>query len=415
MKNAKVILVVLALIVGVSLSCKFLKDKTPKSVNDTRQIDFTTPADGLDVKVDLDKKQTSSAKIDKSGGSISLTAADGSKFTLEVPADALDAETTITLTAVKTVDGAPLDNKTPTAVQLEPSGLKLKQVAALTITPAKEIPVKEQIVFGYEGNGKDYHLAPVDPKSKVIKVKLLGFSGAGVGTGSDSAWAAHQIIEASNASTRLLQKFGEATQAARREILVEGDESGSSEDLFKSFLDAFMEQVVMKEIAAAELDCKHAEKALHDLIFHERLTQLVGLADSGKGSPGFIEKTNKLLDIGHKCKKSYRVNGSSNNVSFTGEICNINKPFTIDAKYPGGTAKTTFFPDVEGEGQTTVTGSGGGCTHSGGGDYTVVLKDDGSGTLTWTTTDTISCPGFSNSRTATFSLPLQPAPDLSCP
>jgi hypothetical protein len=47
-------------------------------------------------------------------------------------------------------------------------------VATLTITPAKEIPLKDQIIFGYEKNGIDYHLASVDPKSKDVKVKLLG-------------------------------------------------------------------------------------------------------------------------------------------------------------------------------------------------------------------------------------------------
>jgi len=110
----------------------------------------------------------------------------------------------------------------------------------------------------------------------------------------------------------------------------------------------------------------------------------------------------------------YRVSGSSNNVSFSGEICSLSKQFTIDATYPGGTATTTFYPGGDDAGSTTVSGGGGSCKHTGGGDYTVILKDDGSGTLTWTTSDTIECP-FTFSRTATFSLTLQPAPELSCP
>lgn len=140
---------------------------------------------------------------------MSLTAADGSKFTLEVPAKALDADTTITMTAVKSIDGAPLDNNTPTAVQLEPSGLFFKEMVTPTILPAKEIPIKNQIIFGYEGNGQDYHLAVVDPKGKDIKIKLMRFSGAGVGSGSDTAWAANLQIQASKAATRLLQKYGD--------------------------------------------------------------------------------------------------------------------------------------------------------------------------------------------------------------
>lgn len=414
MKKMKAKIVILALLLVLAQSCKTAGDKSSKTASNAPNIDFTKPANGLDVKVELDKKQTSTEVIGKSGGSVSLTAADGSKFKLDVPENALDSEIPIKMTAVKTLDGAPLESNTPTAVQLEPSGFTFKDFVTLTIVPAKEIPLNKQVAFGYEGSGKDYHLAPVDPKSNEIRIKLLGFSGAGVGSTSDSGWAAHQMIEASSASTRLINEFGKQARAERSKALL-GDESGSTVELFEPFLDAFMEQVVLKEIDAAEHDCKHAEKALHDLIIHERLTELVGLADSATGSPGFIERTNRLLDLGHKCRRSYRVNGSSNNVSFSGEICNINKPFSIDATFPGGKAKTTFFPDGEGEGQTTVYGGGGGCKHSGGGDYTVVLTNDGAGTLTWTTTDTIDCPGFGNTRTATFSLPLTPAPELSCP
>ena len=113
--------------------------------------------------------------------------------------------------------------------------------------------------------------------------------------------------------------------------------------------------------------------------------------------------------------QSYRVAGVSNNVSFAGEICSLNKPFTLDAKFPGGTAKTSFSPSSAGGGSTTVSGGGGGCVHSGGGNYTVTANQDGSATISWTTTDKLACPGFSNSRTATFTLPLQPAPEISCP
>ena len=114
--------------------------------------------------------------------------------------------------------------------------------------------------------------------------------------------------------------------------------------------------------------------------------------------------------------QSYRVSGASNGVNFSGEICSLAKPFSIDATFPGGgAAKTTFNPSSDTNGSTTVSGGGAGCSQSGGGSYSVTLKPDGSGTITWTTTDQLACPGFNNSRTVTFTLPLQPAPDLKCP
>lgn len=110
----------------------------------------------------------------------------------------------------------------------------------------------------------------------------------------------------------------------------------------------------------------------------------------------------------------FRVDGTSNGVRFTGEICKLSKPFNIDAKFPGGKATTTFTPEGPYSGSTKVSGGGAGCTHTGGGNYNLSGADDAP-TLTWTTSDKIACPGFGNSRTATFSLPLIPAPDLVCP
>ena len=405
--------IVVALLIAVSLSCKWLPTRTTKTIKGPA-IDFTSPSKGLDVKVQLDKTLTATQRFSQSGGSISLTAVDGSKFTLDVPANALEADTSITMAAVKSLDGAPLANNTPTAVQLEPSGLFFKEMATLTIVPAKEIPIKEQIIFSYEGDGQDYHLAVIDPRSKEIKIKLMHFSGAGVGSGSDSAWAATLQLQADSAYSRLAQKLGELLQPAR--FSEDSSDANKVDEKALSLLNQFEEQVVLKEIAAAEQDCKLARKALQDLLYLGRLCRLLSapLPDDFEG------KVRRLEEIVRKCgggnsNRHYRVSGQSNNVSFNGEICSLDKPFALDATFPGGSAKTSFTPGSALAGSTSVSGGGGGCTQSGGGNYTVTIREDGSGTITWTTTDKLTCPGFGNSRTATFTLPLQPAPELSCP
>jgi len=405
--------IVVILLIAVSLSCKWLPTRTTKTIKGPA-IDFTSPGKGLDVKVQLDKKQTATGKVSQGGGSVSLTAADGSKFTLDVPANAVEADTTITMTAVKSLDGAPLANNTPTAVQLEPSGLFFKEMATLTIVPAKEIPTKEQIIFSYEGDGQDYHLAVIDPRSKEIKIKLMHFSGAGVGGGSDSAWAATLQLQAGSAYTRLAQKLAELLQPER--FSEDSSDANKVDEKALSLLNQFEEQVVLKEIAAAEQDCKLARKALQDLLYLGRLCRLL----SAPLPDDFAEKVRRLEEIISKCgggnsNRHYRVSGQSNNVSFNGEICSLDKPFALDATFPGGSAKTSFTPGSALAGSTSVSGGGGGCTQSGGGNYTVTIREDGSGTITWTTTDKLTCPGFGNSRTATFTLPLQPAPELSCP
>ena len=403
MKNTKVALVVLAILLGVSLSCTFLKEKVAKTTSNAPVVDFTTPSDGVDVKVALDKKHTASGKIGKAGGSVSLTAGDGSKFTLDVPANALDFETTITMTAVKTLDGAPLDTNTPTAVQLEPSGQLFNELLTLTIVPAKEIPIEKQVMFGYEGDGEDYHMAPVDPKSKDIKIKLMSFSGAGVGSASDSAWAAHLMLDASNASTRLRQKFAEATQKARREAL-QGNETGTTEELIAPFIKDFINQVVLVEMAASMEDCRNAQKALNDLFFIERQTQLAGLADSATGSPKFKERTDKLLKIGEECKKkaaAFQIVGGLDDFQTSTKVCDIMQPFTLTGggftnKFSGGMSGTyNFTGPFQSEGSGT---------------YTISLPEglDKPGTMTGEGSGSVTVEGRTFTRSGTEKYTLTP-------
>lgn len=313
-------------LIAVSISCKSLMPTKTAETGSEPPVDFTTPGRSLDVKVQLDKKLTASDKISSAGGTLSLTGADGSQFTLEIPPNALDADTAITMTAVKTLDGAPVDTNTPAAVQLEPSGLIFKDFVTLTIVPGKEIPVEQQVIFGYEGDGKDYHLALVDPKSKEIKIKLLGFSGAGVSMSSGRGWGSG--MQVASAKTRLIQKFAEATQEERRAV-ERGETPKSTKELLKPFLDAFYEQVVKVKIEAGERDCQHAKQALEDLHFHERMLQLAGLADSATGSPGFTETVKHLLEIGNRCARPYQVVGGLDDWQTNTKVCDIMKPFTL--------------------------------------------------------------------------------------
>ena len=412
---SKINLVIVGVVfIALALSCKSFIPSKSTGISKGPTIDFMTTGKSLDVKIELDKKQTARGKVSKTGGSVSLTAADGSKFTLDVPANALETETEITMIAVRTLDGAPLDNNTPTAVQLEPSGLLFKEMATLTIVPAKEIPIKEQIIFGYEGTGQDYHLAPVDPKSKDIRIKLMHFSGAGVGSGSDAAWAANLMIQAGAAETRLNQKLGETLQELRRRMILGDEDAAETNELAekaKSAIEQFEDQVVLKEIAAAELDCKHAQKALNDLLHLGRLRQLLALPLPS----GFAEKAERLGEIGSKCKKSYRVKGSSDGASFTGDICSLDKPFVLNVDSITGSWPMKFTPDSETGGQMEGTFSAGSFTQSGGGPYTVTLNEDGSGTIKFTYNATATSPAGSRSTSRTSTLPLKPAPDLSCP
>jgi hypothetical protein len=405
--NTSKLIVSVFLLLAVSLSCKLLDRTGSRKTIKGPAIDFVTAGSPRNVTVQLDKKQTASKMIPRAGGTLSLNASDGSKFTLDVPADALEADTLITMTAVKSLDGAPLANNTPTAVQLEPSGLSFKELATLTIVPAKEIPIKEQIIFGYEGDGQDYHLAVIDPKSKEIQIKLMQFSGAGVGSGSDSAWASTLQLQADSAYTRLAQKLGELLQPARF-----GDEHSFAANEVgekgQSLLTQFEDQVVLKEIAAAEQDCTLAQKALQDLLYLGSLCRLLRapLPD------GFEEKVQKLREIADKCKgstsstggASYQIVGGLDAWQTNTAVCDIMRPFTLTGggftmEVSGGLSGTYTYTgpfNAKGTGTYTISlpngvGKPGTMTGGGAGQITGDKVYTGTGTEKYTLTPIAPC------------------------
>ena len=178
-------------------------------------------------------------------------------------------------------------------------------------------------------------------------------------------------------------------------------------------MDQYEDQVIRKEMVAAELDCRHAGRAMQAILSLGRQRQLFGIK---MDRADMWAKIDKLAKIAAKCLEAIpRLRGKQWR-SFYGEICGLDKPFVIHATFPGGgSAKTTFTPGSIANGTTSVSGGGGGCVQSGEGNYDVAINEDGSGTITWTTNDTLTCTLFFTTKTGSFTLPLQPAPEISCP
>lgn len=426
MKDRKLVSLVL-LVLLISISCQLF---TPGLSSDNRDvsndsvkvsdIDFTTSAEPLNVTVVLDEASAASSTFSPNGSSMTLTAADGTVFTLDVPPGALDADTAITMTAVKSITGALLNSETVAAVQLEPSGLFFNEFVTLTVIPAQEIPVENQIIFAYEGTGQDYHLAIVDPTSRAIKIKLLEFSGAGVGSGGDKEWAANLQRQASDSRVRIQNEVAKLLQTERIDQLLGSEGNAEVWSILKSYLEKYYDQVIQKEMVAAELDCKYAEKAIQDLIGLERDNELLSLNGEANGEiipivDDLSGKIAKLEKIGKECNKGYVVNGVSNDVSYSGEICSLEKPFVLNGTFANGSETQSFMPSSSINGTVEESGNSGGCTLTGEGSYTITLNEQGSGELQWTESIESSCPPYSVTNALTFKLPLQPAPDLSCP
>ena len=252
------------------------------------------------VEVKLDTTHSSAALVPLTGGKLSVQGKDGTTYTLDIPANALTAETTVTMTPVDSLNGLPFGKGQPLAVQLGPEGLFFNNFATLTITPTKEIPIDQQIMFSYQGSGQDVIIAPPVVDSREIKIRLLHFSGYGVTQGLLADLAPVRARIGGDAERRLQSLAAERIGAERqRQLLGSG---GDANDFWGEFNDLFTQyedQVVKPRIAAAGESCAAGRLAMQTYLGFERQKQLVG-----SGGDGGTAQLIALMDIvGPVCLK----------------------------------------------------------------------------------------------------------------
>ena len=258
------------------------------------------PANPLNLTLHLDEAQTASALIPAKGGELSATGADGTVYTLNIPAGALLTDTEISMTPISSLDGLSFSGGLGGAVQFEPDGLFFYQDVTLTITPAQAIPVERQIVFGFDGDGKNASLAIPVVDSKDIQIRLQHFSGAGVGNGLSAEKAGIYSRMADRVEARinneLSQKFGE-----ERQLQLLGKADGIGLEDIASYFKEYENQVVKSRIKAAMAEsasCADGERAIQTYLGFERQLQLLGV---GTESGGLSEILDLISFAGKKC------------------------------------------------------------------------------------------------------------------
>lgn len=132
-----------------------------------------------DIKPSLDSLRAASAEIGAGGGVVTATGSDGTTYELTVPAGALVAPATITLTPVASLGKFPGGGKAH-AVQFAPDGLSFATPAALRITPPK--PLADPVGLAYAGSGEDLTLAPASTVGGSLVVGIPHFTGGGGGS-----------------------------------------------------------------------------------------------------------------------------------------------------------------------------------------------------------------------------------------
>lgn len=132
-----------------------------------------------------DAARASTKTIGPGGGSVTATAANGTTYTLDIPAGALTAPVEIRLTPITDMGSAPLAAQTFGAVQFEPSGLVFKTPATLRIGAVPTRAGGRKLVgFSTANDGGNFrlNLARVVGNSTLVNVTHFSTGGAAEAT-----------------------------------------------------------------------------------------------------------------------------------------------------------------------------------------------------------------------------------------
>ena len=168
------------------------------------------------VTVTLDRSRSVSATVPVAGKTLTARSANGTLFTLVLPAGALLSEVKITLTPVSSIGGLPFHPGLVAAVHLEPEGLRLFQAATLRIKPPAAVPRAQEMTFAYRGTGQEFFLFPPTLTAAGVEMKLLHFSGYGVAKGTLAEQAAQLLRLPTRPEDRMSQKLEAIVSKKRR-------------------------------------------------------------------------------------------------------------------------------------------------------------------------------------------------------
>ena len=230
----------------------------------------------IQVTPTLDEARAVTQIIGFDGGSISATAADGTVFTLSIPADSVRQRTRITLTPVSRLDGLPFGNGTDVTVDLHPSGLMFDVPATLTIEPATPIPAGERILYGYSDN----RLLLAEPvlKAQGIAIVVPHFSGYGVARGlMGNVEEARKRIGGS-AEERIHSEMRAVLQEAR-EAEMRGEPTQNLNALLDPYFEQLDREVIQPRLAAAGQSCAAGRSAILTVLDYARQRELLGYED----------------------------------------------------------------------------------------------------------------------------------------
>lgn len=225
-------------------------------------------------------------------GEVTATGADGTRYTLTVPANAGLMALPITITPVASVSGLPGASRVM-GVKIEPE-YDLTRGATLTIRPARSLAEDRALPAAYDGGGSAVRLTPMTSRPGVFTFQLTHLGGVLLVEGADPSpravarraggmglkdlysWTPTGVSEANRAAIRAFIGF-----QRQRALLGSDDNAGTfSEKAVRNIVDSYI-AAAHAEIEATGDDptIGHWDGLLRFLVGIQRQFQMLGAGD----------------------------------------------------------------------------------------------------------------------------------------
>lgn len=171
----------------------------------------------LRATVDVDTARSITTPVTAAvGGVVEATAADGTRFRLEVPARALLDDVEVRLTPLRSLRGLPRGATFAAGVRMEPEGLRFSKPATLTIASSRARGRADAGAFGSAGSGADLHMRDATATARTMTMRIDHFSTASRVQRVTTAVGRFMLYRTPSDRERAAENFATALMTAER-------------------------------------------------------------------------------------------------------------------------------------------------------------------------------------------------------
>jgi len=243
----------------------------------------------IDLIIALEEGNTSEMEIGVEGGSLEVTAVDGTLFRLVVPPDALFSPVTIKMTPSASVDGVPFEAGALAAVHLDPEGLIFFQSVELFIHPPSTVSLDEIVSFGTFADGKDFYLHPGLREAGEVRLLISHFSNYGV--------AAEVQKEIERLQQSYTPRQAEANAKNQAWVILDiVDDPSAQLDAYEKIAKQWFYNSVLIKLLDAEANEEVIDSAIGQYLNWFQFVDTMGLMTEG-GSGELIQRLDLEIDL----------------------------------------------------------------------------------------------------------------------